>query len=319
MSLLTTSITCCIIQASSLTISNYESPITSSNDINFYYNIETTIDAEIENIVGYLKKTSFDICCNYDCKNIVGVQSNEVLIFPDLNKFIIGFSCKKSKCIGTLNIWLKLFNAQHKNPFFKYKHNRTFLYNCSVFGTPKYKSTNIMLRFYNNGKWKGYIFKCNGETNETMLNKYEKYCDESCYYCQSTVGIRKSLFESYIKSANESESESKLTPSLVYCREHKLPDINNETLTESPLDFDINVENFGTRTTDILNLCSKCESKLDRVSKILPPIDKNMYMCSKCYIYTFSKKYCSECKVNYCSKECQLSDWPDHKKYCNRN
>eukprot|EP00984_Skeletonema_dohrnii_P035641 scaffold35642_cov211-Skeletonema_dohrnii-CCMP3373.AAC.1 len=27
--------------------------------------------------------------------------------------------------------------------------------------------------------------------------------------------------------------------------------------------------------------------------------------------------YCTQCRVaNYCSRECQVADWPEHKNYC---
>jgi zinc finger MYND domain-containing protein 10 len=41
------------------------------------------------------------------------------------------------------------------------------------------------------------------------------------------------------------------------------------------------------------------------------------FKCGKCQKQAF--KRCSKCKsVWYCSKECQVGDWPNHKSACNK-
>ncbi len=41
------------------------------------------------------------------------------------------------------------------------------------------------------------------------------------------------------------------------------------------------------------------------------------FKCGKCQKQAF--KRCSKCKsIWYCSKECQVSDWPNHKVVCNK-
>ena len=41
------------------------------------------------------------------------------------------------------------------------------------------------------------------------------------------------------------------------------------------------------------------------------------FKCKKCTKQAF--KRCSKCRsVWYCSKECQVGDWPEHKVSCNR-
>ncbi len=43
----------------------------------------------------------------------------------------------------------------------------------------------------------------------------------------------------------------------------------------------------------------------------------NVYVCSECSLPTIKKLECAKCKqITYCSKGCQVKNWPAHKKSC---
>lgn len=42
-----------------------------------------------------------------------------------------------------------------------------------------------------------------------------------------------------------------------------------------------------------------------------------MYQCQRCQHRAFTMKRCSRCKyIRYCSEECQVADWKQHRKEC---
>lgn len=80
--------------------------------------------------------------------------------------------------------------------------------------------------------------------------------------------------------------------------------------------------------------CIKCRKRPCKYSLKVIDLDQKLLFCSKgcrsdakhvlnssrckvCGIYQKGIKRCAKChNVNYCSRECQASDWKEHKKIC---
>jgi hypothetical protein len=77
-------------------------------------------------------------------------------------------------------------------------------------------------------------------------------------------------------------------------------------------------ENPVIRISILIYTCSeKC--KLDKMKSMRKETETRM-ICKVCGNCCENMKKCSKCKKTYyCSRECQINDWPEHKKICNEN
>lgn len=59
----------------------------------------------------------------------------------------------------------------------------------------------------------------------------------------------------------------------------------------------------------------KCLTKLrERLTNTIPEI---LFSCTLCDINVEKELRCTKCKArHYCSRDCQVTDWPRHKKFC---
>ncbi|GFH55150.1 hypothetical protein CTEN210_11626 [Chaetoceros tenuissimus] len=138
------------------------------------------------------------------------------------------------------------------------------------------------------------LSNCSKNISDKELDKDETVIDiarHSCAKCNTIDLERPLLVCAKCKGVGYCSKECQVTD----WKKHKVECLKVQSVKK----FDTTVSTEGAKNTPVINLtrriCAKCE-------KVYP--DKQLLVCAKC-------KY-----IGYCSKECQVSDWKDHKEQC---